>query len=157
MSDTLKPVSIYTIFAQLFSAVAKEVAEEFGDKGQEAIRRGVKNFGTKRGQTIAQNAKSDGKPNTLENYLPYYDMERSDLFVYDTTQTDTVIDQKFHTCPFASAWIESGQQELGKLYCDEIDAAIAQGFNKNLIHEEKTHLLNGDKCCHMTFTMKKED
>ncbi len=154
MSDTLKPVSIYTLFAQLFASVAKEVKKDFGQAGEEAVRRGVKNFGERRGRHIAANAAADGKPNTLENYLPYYDMERSELFIYDTVMGEKLIDQKFHQCPFAAAWIADGDEELGKLYCDHIDCSIAHGFNPNLEHAELTHLLNGAPCCHMTFEMK---
>ncbi len=124
MSDTLKPVSIYTLFAQLFASVAREVTEEFGEAGAEAVRRGVRKYGNMRGQNIAKNAADDGKPNTIENYLPYYDMERSELFVYDTVMGDNLIDQKFYHCPFAKAFIKDGNQEIGKLYCDEIDNAI---------------------------------
>ena len=156
MSDTLKPVSIYTIFARLFAEVAKEVTEEFGEAGAEAVRRGVRTFGDKRGKQIATNAAADGKENTIENYLPYYDMERSDLFVYDTEYIgDDKIDQKFYKCPFAEAFKEMNAQDLGKLYCDEIDNAIAKGYNANLKHSEVTHLLDGAPSCHMTFTMKK--
>lgn len=155
MSDTLKPVSIYTLFAQLFSSVAREVKEEFGEAGEEAVRRGVRKYGEMRGRHIASNAAADGKPNTIENYLPYYDMERSELFVYDTTMSDEMIDQKFYKCPFAEAWNKDGDQELGKLYCDEIDNSIARGFNPNLAHEEVTHLLDGAPSCHMTFKIKK--
>lgn len=155
MSDTLKPVSIYTLFAQLFTAVAREVTNEFGEKGAEAVRRGVRNYGEMRGKHIARNAAADGKPNTLENYLPYYDMERSELFVYDTTMSEEMIDQKFYQCPFAAAFIKDNDQELGKLYCDEIDNAIAKGFNPNMQHDEITHLLDGASSCHMTFQLKK--
>ena len=157
MSDTLKPVSIYTLFARLFADVAKEVSDEFGSAGEEAVRRGVRKFGERRGQQIAANAAADGKPNDLENYLPYYDMERSALFTYDTTMTNEVIDQKFYQCPFAQEFLQSGMKEIGKLYCDEIDDSIARGYNPNLKHEEVSHLLDGSTSCHMTFTLKKDD
>ncbi len=156
MSDTLKPVSIYTLFAKLFADVAREVKKDFGRAGEDAVRRGVMKFGERRGRHIAANAAADGKPNTIENYLPYYDMERSDLFVYDTAYEEGgLIDQKFYECPFAAAWLEDGDQELGRLYCDHIDCSIARGFNPDLRHEELTHLLKGEPCCHMTFAIKK--
>ncbi|MDR2006569.1 MAG: L-2-amino-thiazoline-4-carboxylic acid hydrolase [Acidaminococcales bacterium] len=157
MSDTLRPVSIYTLFAQLFSSVAREVTADFGAAGAAAVRRGVRKYGEARGRHIAQNAALDGRPNTIENYLPYYDMERSGLFVYATAMSDNLIDQEFYKCPFAEAWIKDGDQSLGKLYCDEIDRAIAAGFNPGLKHEEITHLLDGAPSCHMTFQMKKGD
>ena len=146
---------MFNLAAELFAEVAKEITKEFGKEGEEAIRRGVRNFGKKRGESIARRAAADGKSNTIENYLPYYDMERSELFQYDTEESEDTIDQHFYQCPFAETWIKNGDQKYGKLYCDEVDDAISKGFNPCLTHTCHTHLLYGDSCCHMSFTLKK--
>ncbi|HHV71534.1 MAG TPA: L-2-amino-thiazoline-4-carboxylic acid hydrolase [Clostridia bacterium] len=159
MSDTLKPVSIYTITAKLFAAVAKEVVDRFGEEGKQAIAEGVRKFGERRGRNIAANVEQAGKEKVLTNYLPYYDMERSKLFVYDSEVSDEKIEQKFYQCPFAAAWIEDGNQELGKLYCEQIDDAIAKGYDPRLRCVALKRLLDGDEYCHLIFEYedKKED
>jgi hypothetical protein len=154
MSETLKPVSIYTITAKLFASVAQEVVAKFGEEGKQAIRDGVRKFGETRGKNIALNVEQAGLDKLLTNYLPYYDMERSELFVYDSEISEEKIEQKFHQCPFAEAWIEDGNQELGKLYCEEIDDAIAKGYDSNLQCIAHKRLLDGDQYCHLLFEYK---
>ena len=48
IADDLQPISMYQMFARMFAHLAKEVVDEFGDKGAEAIKRGVWNFGVER-------------------------------------------------------------------------------------------------------------
>jgi hypothetical protein len=152
-----KPESMYAIMAKLFAEIASEVTNRFGKEGEEAMRQAVRNFGERRGRNIAANAAADGKPNTPENYLPYYDMERSVLFECDTTQDENIIDQYFHVCPFAQTWLNNGTEKLGRMYCDEIDDALARGYNPDMVHTSHSHLLYGSDCCHMSFSLKKKD
>jgi hypothetical protein len=159
MADELeRSESMFSITAKLFAAIAKEVTEEFGQAGEQAIRRAVRAFGIERGRKIARNAAADGKPNTVENYLPYYDMERSDLFEYDTVysggEVPDRIDQYFHKCPLSRAWIDTGTTALGKLYCEEVDVAIAYGFNPDLKYQGYANVMDGSPCCHMSFTLR---
>lgn len=157
MSETLKPVSIYTITAKLFAAIADEVIRQFGEEGEKAIREGVRKFGETRGKNIAANVEGAGLEKVLTNYLPYYDMERSKLFVYETNCSEDRIEQKFYQCPFAHAWIEDGNQKIGKLYCEEIDDAIAKGYDSKLQCVSQQRLLNGDECCHLLFEYTDSD
>jgi hypothetical protein len=152
-----KPVSMYAIMAKLFADIADEVTGRFGSEGEEAIRKAVRTFGERRGKNIAANAAADGKPNTPENYLPYYDMERSALFECDTVQSKNSIDQHFHVCPFAQTWLGDGTEKFGKMYCDEIDDALARGYNSDFVHTNHSHLLYGSDCCHMSFSLEKQD
>jgi hypothetical protein len=154
MKEDQKSVSMYAIMAKLFAEIADEVTSRFGKEGEEAIRQAVRTFGERRGQNIAAKAAADGKSNTPENYLPYYDMERSVLFECDTIQKDDVIDQYFHVCPFAQTWLGDGTEKFGRMYCDEIDDALARGYNQNFVHTNHSHLLYGSDCCHMSFALK---
>jgi hypothetical protein len=155
--DLKKPVSMYAIMAKLFAEIAGEVTNRFGKEGEEAIRQAVRTFGERRGKNIAENAAADGKPNTPENYLPYYDMERSALFECDTIQNEQCIDQYFRVCPFAKTWLDDGTEKFGKMYCDEIDGALARGYNPDFEHTRHSHLLYGSDCCHMSFSLKKKN
>jgi len=146
---------MYAITAKLFAEIAEEVTKRFGSEGEDAIRKAVRNFGEKRGKKIAENAIADGKTNTPENYLKYYDMERSALFECDSTVTPECVDQCYHVCPFAAAWLADGTEKYGMMYCDEVDGAIAHGYNPDFVHKRFTHLLRGDNCCRMSFKMKR--
>jgi len=148
-----EPVSMYEMFAKLFSHVSKEVVEKFGDEGKEAIKKGVWNFGYERGQNIAKRAEANGLPNIPENYLTSYDMERSELFASDDTYGKDKVEQVFTKCIFASQWMEDGDEEYGMLYCEMIDPSVAAGYNENMecIHEK--HIFE-DKVCTFCFKLK---
>lgn len=157
MSEKTGPgtVSIYTIMALLFAEIAKEVTDTFGPEGESAIRRAVHTFGHKRGQTIAANVTRDGKDLAVENYLPYYDMERSELFKSENTYSPNQLEQNFSECIFAQSWLDAGMEKYGLLYCEEIDPAIAGGYHESFKCKHDKYLLKGDKCCHFIFKLEK--
>ncbi len=144
-------VSIYTIMAELFAALAEEVVTRFGSEGELAVRQAVRNFGEMRGRRIAENARQSGKDNTVANYLPFYDMERSLLFTAESQTGANEVRQCFSKCIFADAWKNLQAERYGLLYCEEIDPAIARGFNSSLQCEHKEYLLKGGTQCTFRF------
>lgn len=68
----------------MFAQIAKPVVDEYGEEGEQVIMRAVERFGHKRGQGIAQRARTNGLANSVDNYLTNYDMGRSDLFEIET-------------------------------------------------------------------------
>jgi len=149
-------VSIYTIMANLFAEIAQEVTGRFGAEGEEAIRQAVRSFGRKRGQTIAASVEKDGKEKGVGNYLPYYDMERSGLFKAENRLTEGQLEQDFSECIFAKTWMDAGMEKYGLFYCEEIDPAIARGYNPNFQCYHDKHFLKGDKHCRFIFRMEKD-
>ncbi|WP_308560824.1 L-2-amino-thiazoline-4-carboxylic acid hydrolase [uncultured Klebsiella sp.] len=154
IADDLEPVSMYQMFARMFVHLAKEVVDEFGEKGSEAIKRGVWNFGVERGEGIAKRAFARGKNNDSDNYLISYDMDRSDEFESIDTYHKGYVEQVFSRCVFASEFQKMGMEKYGILYCEMIDPAIAYGYNPDLkcIHEK--HFFTDNMC---TFCFKLDD
>lgn len=150
-------VSIYTLMANLFAETAKEVIESFGQEGEAAIRRAVRTFGRKRGAEMAQNVARDGKQANEINYLPYYDMARSELFECENSYEPGSLTQDFSKCIFARAFKESGLEKYGLIYCQEIDPAIASGYNPAFKCRHDKYLLQGDGSCLMTFSLEGEE
>ena len=144
-------VSIDVIMARLFAYIAREVIDRFGSEGEAAIRAAVGKFGEDRGRVIAENVRAAGKETTADNYLPYYDMERSELFSATDKATKTKIDQEFSACIFAKAWQDLGMEKYGLLYCEEIDPAIARGYDPKFGCSHDRFLLKGDGCCRFSF------
>ncbi len=151
--ESLDPVSPYTIMAKLFAHLAKAVVDRFGEEGKEAILEGVRAFGEERGRDIARRAAARGLPNDIGNYLPNYDMGRSDLFEYETIYHPKEIEQTFTRCAFGDQWKKDGMEEYGILYCQAIDPAIARGYNPNFEVEHDRYLLK-EGVCHFRFRMK---
>ncbi|MBC8532127.1 L-2-amino-thiazoline-4-carboxylic acid hydrolase [Gehongia tenuis] len=151
----LEPVSMYVLFARLFAHITKEVGEQCGEVGIQAVREGVRQFGLERGRDIARRAKALGHENDLEHYLSSYDMGRADDFNSVNTLCDEGLIQDFSGCVFAEQWQKDGTEKYGIHYCEVIDPSIAEGYNANMecIHDQ--HFFKDGKC-HFCFRMKKE-
>lgn len=149
-------VNMYELFALMFCHLTKEVEKEFSDKGIEAIRRGVQNFGEERGRNIAQKTEKNGNDNSAEYYLSTYDMDRSELFQSDDKVEGNVVEQTFNKCVFAEVFSKYGLEEYGIHYCEIIDGAIAKGYNPcfNCTHDK--HFFKDGKC-HFIFEMSEEN
>lgn len=156
IADDLQPVSMYQMFAKMFALVAKEVVDEFGEAGAEAVKRGVWNFGVARGKDIARRAAARGQKNDTDNYLISYDMDRSDEFESHDTYGEGYVEQHFTRCVFADQFKKEGLEKYGMLYCETIDPAIAYGYNPDMkcIHEK--HFFTDDACT-FCFKLEKEN
>ena len=154
--ESTQPVSWATLFCRLFAHISKEVIDQFGPEGEQAIRNGVQAFGEERGRNIAQRAKARGCELDAYNYLPNYDMGRSDDFTAANTYGDNQVEQLFTQCGFADQWLSDGTERYGKIYCDIIDPAIAKGYSEDLecIHDRRVY---EHGVCSFCFRMKKQD
>lgn len=154
--EVKETVSMFVLFAKMFSITAKNLEKEFGEKGLKVLEDSVKEFGIERGKDIAARAKANGKENTLENYLDNYDMGRSEEFGYDTVYKQDGIHQDFHRCVFAKTWMDAGEEKYGRIYCENIDPAIAEGYNENMecVHD---HIMYADGHCTFCFRMKENN
>lgn len=148
------PVDMFVLFARFFSVVAKNLEEKYGEEGLELLKKSVNEWGEARGRDIARRAKQQGKENDLAAYLPSYDMERSELFKYETKYGKDEINQDFDRCVFAQTWMDADEEKYGRIYCENIDPAICRGYNENLecIHD---HIMYKDGHCTFCFKMKK--
>ena len=137
----------------VFFHPGKESGKEFGEKGLEILKQSVIDWGVARGKDIARRAAQRGQKNDLDAYLPNYDMERSELFGYDTEYGKDEINQDFDRCVFAKTWMDAGEEKYGRIYCENIDPAICKGYNEDLecVHD---HIMYKDHHCTFCFRMK---
>ena len=146
-----EPVSMYILFARMFSIIARRIEERLGDEGREIMVRSVQEFGEERGKDIARRARQKGNENDLQNYLVNNDMERSGLFGYENTYGEDEVRQEFDRCIFAETWMKEGQERYGRIYCENIDPSIARGYNERLVCEHDKMMYDDHKC---TFCFK---
>lgn len=147
----LEPVSMYQLFARMFAHIAKSVVSRYGSEGEQAIREGVRSFGEERGRNIAARAKAAGKTNDVQSYLSSYDMARSGEFVCENTYGENQTEQLFTKCVFADEFKRGGNEAYGLMYCEEIDPAIAHGYNENMECVHGKHIFKEGVC---TFCFK---
>lgn len=152
----MEPVDMYVLFAKLFAHITRQVEQACGEKGIEAIREGVRQFGKERGRDIARRARVLGHEPDAEHYLSSYDMGRSDFFHSDNDIRKNSVEQVFTHCVFAEQWSKDGTEQYGIHYCQLIDPSIAEGYNPNFrcIHDK--HFFQ-DGQCHFLFEMKEAD
>lgn len=148
-----EPVSMYVLFARMFSIIARHMEARLGEEGLRIMAQAVQEFGEERGRDIACRARQRGNENDLENYLVNYDMERSGLFGYENTYGEGEVRQEFDRCIFAETWMKEGQERYGRIYCENIDPSIARGYNEQLmcIHDK---MMYDDHKCTFCFKMK---
>ena len=60
---------------------------------------------------------------------------------------------EFTGCVFAETWMAEGQEKYGRIYCENIDPAIAYGYNENLVCQHDK-IMYDDKKCTFCFYMK---
>ncbi|MCG1010294.1 L-2-amino-thiazoline-4-carboxylic acid hydrolase [Salinicoccus sp. ID82-1] len=145
-------LTAFARFSKMFAQISKQIVDKYGEAGEDVVRLAVERFGKKRGQGIAQRARTNGLENTAENYLNNYDMARSELFEVDTVPGKGEFEQTFTYCPLGQQWADDGTGEYGILYCQMIDPSLAKGYNKNfeVVHDEFV-LREGQ--CHFHFKM----
>ncbi len=146
------------LMATMFAIVADKVVERFGAEGEAVMTEAVRAFGERRGRDIARRVDAAGESRTVENYLDFYDMGRSESFDIDTRTAEGFAEQTFWVCPLWSTWEELGMTGAGSLYCRDIDAALVRGYGGDVEFCHHRHFCEGGDPphCRMSFTARGE-
>jgi hypothetical protein len=139
-------------FALMYALIAREAIGKFGAEGEEAVREGVRKYGLAYGRRVADRARADGRPNDFVSYAVYAE--------FDFSETDSVMDIEqrsphtvivFSKCGWCEAWKRSGMLDMGRIYCEEIDRAILEGFNPGFRFEVDETLTGGAARCRLIY------
>lgn len=155
MSKMQRDPNLY-LMARLFGIMAEKVVERFGDEGEKVVREAVREFGESRGRAIASRVKAADKPLNVKNYFENYDMARSASYEVESRESANHAEQLFKFCPLWATWEEAGQDHVGAIYCTEIDAALARGYNPRMKFKHDHHFRDGRGDCQMSFTLEQE-
>lgn len=138
--------------AKLFSMIAKEIVEEFGEEGKKSIKEGVKKYGMQRGHRMALRAKSDGFPLTPLNYIAYGEWEdTTGKLDFRFPESPCNVAMEGHQCPWFLAWEADEKLEYAPLYCEDIDTSLVRGFNPDILFEVKGVRPLGAEICDFWF------
>ena len=137
--------------AVLFACLARAVIRRFGRQGEAAVRTAVRKYGLQRGHRMALRTLRDGQELNVMNYLVYGEWSaageaRDNRFPAYAPE----VRMENHVCPWHQAWADSDLMEYGRLYCSEVDAALAHGYN-GMTLELQTNLAAGDPFCAFLF------
>jgi len=122
------------LYGKIYYHLAKELVDVFGDEGEEALRRAIRNFAIDRGEQSRAQAEAMGLP------LDWHTFSRDSIADMPDTQPGY---KKYHPnvtgtspsnglCTYAEVWKNYPDgYKLGKIYCDEFHHAKWKAFNPN--------------------------
>lgn len=143
-----------THHAVLFALIAKETIQLFGPlKGEVGIRKAIRQYGNQRGKRMAMRVQANGQELTMTNYLIYSEWQPSGFSETQSKMEETFPDVRMRVmvCPWNNAWIECNLLQYGRIYCQEIDEALVQGFNPELIIKMGKTLSNDGQPCEFIY------
>jgi hypothetical protein len=155
MENTIRTRADFTAshHAILFALLARAVIESCGkEPGTAVIRDAVKTYGRQRGHRMALRARANGHDLSMANYLAYGEWtpaknESRFRLVEKAPHARVVV----NPCIWYRTWKENDLLDYGRIYCQEVDAALIEGFNPELELEIRGTLAAGHPRCDFIF------
>jgi len=142
-----------THHALLFAWLARAVVRRAGEaRGEAIVRRGVRRYGEQRGHRMALRAEAGGWPLDMNAYRAHGEWrapEGSTAAEMVREAPDPV--QHVLECPWHRTWDDQELMPYGRLYCLEIDHALARGFDPELWLGVNSIKSNGDDFCEFVY------
>lgn len=120
--------------AILFALLSKYAIEACGERGKDAILKGVNVYGNERGQRMAKRAIANGDAlDDIVNFFAYTEWQPyPGQMEVEIAKNKLTFVQKYSKCAWCTAWKKYNLLEYGKYYCVSIDNAVLAGFNPTL-------------------------
>lgn len=139
-------------FGELYSLIyifmAKEFVDSFGKKGEEALRRAIRNYGHERGRRLRERHEAEGLPITVKTLFEHYDLPPDDRFRRNPIElTDYTRYSETLVCPYAEIWAELGLSHLGVIYCMEFHQAMWEAYISDITVDLPKTLTKGNEKC----------
>ena len=156
VQDAVTRMAIYA--AQMYYHLTHEMVKDYGkEAATETILRAMHGFGVERGKNIRKKVDDLGLEPTIENMEKNYDMPIDEGWAPAYAGEDDPIKYfKTSACVYADYWIEKDWREIGRLYC-EVDPAIREGYNDDIIYHCDHIILDGDDYCDGTSRYKSQE
>lgn len=136
--------------AMMFAFLSKHAIEMCGEKGKEAILKGMTVYGNERGKRMAQNAKEHGDSLTTMTNQAYgeWTTDYPDQMDFGQLRTEPTLQTYIAKCAWCDAWKKHDMLDYGKYYCVNVDNAVYQGFRPDFVCTPTTTSLSwgGDRC-----------
>jgi len=138
--------------AMLFALISREVVTRFGKDGQAAISKAVRAYGKQRGTRMRESARNENRPSDFSSYILYGELDFGKTNNhFQIRQRSPYVEICATRCAYNGTWRQNGLIEYGKLYCEEIDRSIMQGFSPGFHFEVSGTLTNDAPCCRFRY------
>jgi len=140
------------LYAKLYYQLAKEMLS-FGEKGERALRRAIRNYGKDRGETMRKQAEALMLPLTYETFrLKVKDFPTKEIMEecvkYFPGAKVSYGSGYLEFCELAEVWNRYPDgRKIGKIYCDEFHHAKWAAFNPKFKVDMIKEITNGDSYC----------
>lgn len=135
----------------LFYFLARTCIDLYGEKGETAVRRGVRNYGQARGERMRGVTDSLNLPPNLVTLSQHYDLMNDPRF--DSSKIKVSLSEECHKmiyscCPDAEMWscLPDGLS-IGFIFCEEVHHRIYGGYDPAMQVNLCETLTNGGDCC----------
>jgi len=136
------------LYSLLYVLMAKEFVDSFGKKGEEALRRAIRNFGHERGRRLRKRHEAEGRPITVKTLFEHYDLPGDSRFRRNPIElTDYTRYSETLVCPYSETWAELGLSHLGVIYCMEFHQAMWEAYIPDIIVDLPKTLTKGNEKC----------
>ena len=146
-----------TLYAMMYYYLAKEFMD-LGEKGLNALRRGIRNYGKARGTRLRKRHESLGLPITMKSLFTNYDLPGDTKSSRRQTKLSEHERESFTlVCTLEKVWQSEGSQNgdhLGSIYCDEFHQAMWGAYKEGTVVELPELLTKGDPHCHFVVYKK---
>ncbi|MHA2309031.1 MAG: L-2-amino-thiazoline-4-carboxylic acid hydrolase [Candidatus Heimdallarchaeaceae archaeon] len=139
------------LYSYLYYYLAKEF-KKLGQEGEEALRKGIRNYGEARGNRLRKRHQKEGLPITMKTLFTNYDLpgdtksKRKQIKLNENERESYT-----YICNLEKVWREIGGEEgdyLGSLYCDEFHQAMWGAYKEGTVVELPELLTKNDPHCH---------
>lgn len=138
----------YTI---LYGHICKHLIDDFGEKGERAVRRGTRHYGWDRGFITRNKCLNVHAKINMKNLFSLFGDLPGDPRFRREKQRLNPEERVSHTlvCPMSDIWLASGQQREGRIYCEEFHPACYShyAFDLSQVNLAMTLTQPGDGYC----------
>lgn len=153
-------MNISDAYTLMYGFVGKKLVDTLGIKGEAALREGSRQYGYDRAETsrnghLAVNAKINMK----NLFSLFHDLPGDPRFRRELQELNPQ-ERVSHTliCPMNDVWREYGQQEIGRIYCEEFHPACYQHYAYDLsqVNLSRTLTQDGVEYCDFNVILRPE-
>lgn len=105
LPEDMKIANLNDCWLKMYVYLAKEITDGYGIEGEAALRRGIRNFGYDRGETLRKEQLALGMKINMYNLWTYYDLPGDPRFKRNKIRLNTRerISETL-VCPMADMW-----------------------------------------------------
>ena len=138
-------------YALFYKWMAEGLVDRYGRRGEQTLKRWIREWATWRGEEMRQAHQAMGMPNNMETLNLYWDSSSVSWVIKDEVQKGrlTPYDVRYcdSECAAANLWRAEDCWYLGWVYCDENHQAIAQSYHPDAVVVMPLNMMKGDDHC----------